>query len=64
MAGTADQARPAAEPAQEAIAAGRPETLAGVSQVQKGEMHQLNLGRACNLKSWSTKPWRSNPFIR
>ena len=37
MAGTADQARPAAEPAQASIAPGRPETPAGVPQVQKGE---------------------------
>ena len=34
MAGTADQARPAAEPAQAAVAPGRPEALAGAPQVQ------------------------------
>ena len=45
MAGTADQAKSATEPAQAAIAAGRPETPAGVPQVQKGEIHQLDLRR-------------------
>ena len=50
MAGTADQARPAAEPAQASIAAGRPAIPAGVPQVQKGEMHQLNLRRGLQLE--------------
>ena len=50
MAGTADQARPAAEPAQASIAPGRPETPAGVPQVQKGEIHQLNLRRGLQFE--------------
>ena len=50
MAGTADQARPATEPAQASIAPGKPETLAGVPQVQKGEIHQLNLRRGLQFK--------------
>jgi Ni,Fe-hydrogenase I small subunit len=50
MAGAADQARPAAEPAQAAIAAGRTATSAGVPQIQKGEMHQLNLKRVLQLE--------------
>ena len=49
MAGTADQAKPATEPAQAAIAAGRPETLAGVPQVQKGEIHQVDLRRGLDI---------------
>jgi hypothetical protein len=49
MEDTADQAIPAAEPAKTSIAAGRPETLAGVPQAHKGEIHQLNLRRGLQL---------------
>ena len=45
MAGTAGQAKAAIKSAQAAIALGRPETLAGVPQVQKGEIHQVDLRR-------------------
>ena len=45
MAGTAGQAKAAIKSAQAAIAAGRPETLAGVPQIQKGEIHQVDLRR-------------------
>jgi hypothetical protein len=43
MAGTAGQAKAANKSAQAAIALGKPETLAGVPRVQKGEIHQMNL---------------------
>jgi hypothetical protein len=39
MAGTADQAMPAAEPAKASIAFGRTATPAEVPQIQKGEIH-------------------------
>jgi hypothetical protein len=45
MLGTAEQDKSAAEPTQAAIALGRPETPAGVSQIQKGEIHQVDLRR-------------------
>jgi hypothetical protein len=44
MAGTTDQASHASEPAQGSIIPGNPETLAMVPNLQKGEIHQLNLG--------------------
>jgi len=50
MAGTVDQTTPATNPTQAAIATGRPATPAWVSQVQKGEMHQLNLRRGLQLE--------------
>jgi hypothetical protein len=50
MAGTKDQARPETEPAQASIAAGRPETLAGVPQVHKGEVHQLDMRRGLQFE--------------
>jgi hypothetical protein len=45
MAGTAGQAKAAAEPTQESSSLGRPETPAGVLQIQKGEIHQVDLRR-------------------
>ena len=45
MAGAANQTRPATDLVKAAIAAGRPETLAMVSQVRKGEIHQVDLMR-------------------
>ena len=49
MAGTAGQAKAAIKSAQAAIAAGRPETPAGVPQVQKGEIHQVDLRRGLHI---------------
>jgi len=45
LAAMADQAEPATEPAQAATSPGRPEALAGLPQVQKGEIHSLDLRR-------------------
>ena len=50
MEGTADQARPAAEPAPESIAEGSPATPIGVLKTQKGKMHQLELRRSLQLE--------------
>jgi hypothetical protein len=50
MATTAEQAKPVPEPTQAAIALGRAETPAGVPQVQKGEIYQLELRRGPTFK--------------
>jgi hypothetical protein len=46
QAGTAGQAEAAIKSAPAAIAPGKPETLAGVPQVKKGETQQLKLSRS------------------
>jgi hypothetical protein len=63
MAGTTGQAKAAIKSAQAAIAAGRAETPAGVPQIQKGEIHQVDLRRGCNLKGRSIWPCKPNPPI-
>jgi hypothetical protein len=50
MAGTADQPRPTAEPAQASVTPGRAETKAVVPQVQKGEILQVDLMRDLQLE--------------
>ena len=50
MADSAVQAKAGTELAQAAIAPGRPETLAGVPQIQEREMHQLDLRRGLQLE--------------